>query len=162
MGGPAQIWAARSADTDARLTRASCAQSTRPGSLSAAPGPLLPHTARARAANNRSSALQRDPRGHAWEALEEASVDWSAQPPRRCLEGARVTAWPQQESTHKLPSGQTQVLSGLPAFAPAVASAWNHHSESSPSSPALPLQPRPRSSSAHPSGILHTQGHTLP
>lgn len=107
----------------------------------------------------RSLVLQRDPRGHAQEALREAPVDWPAQPPRRCLQGIRVTVWPPQESTHRLPSCQTQVLSGLPAFAPA----------SPPAIPSLlhrawsyPSQPRLRSSSAHPSVILHMQGHTLP
>lgn len=67
MGGSAPIWAVRSADTRARPTRASCAQPTRPGSLSAPPGrsshtipePGLPKT-------TPSLALQR---GSSWACL---------------------------------------------------------------------------------------------
>lgn len=62
MDGPAQIWAARSADTTARLTPASCVQATRPESLLAPSGHLLPHISRTQPAKNNPKhlALQRD------------------------------------------------------------------------------------------------------
>lgn len=138
MGGPAQIWAARSADTDARLTRAGCAQSTRPHQATSSHtllGPELPKHPGHRPCRG-------DPRGHAWEALKEASVDWSAQ---EKSVGDPGPSW--------APAGihpQTSFVPDSSAFRPPCLCSCcsscleHHHSESSPWSPVPPLPAPPK------------------
>lgn len=83
------------------------------------------------------------------------------QPPRRCLQCVRVPVWPQQvplkESTHRLPSCQTQVLSGLPALPPAIPPTWNTAPILSIGPIATPSQPCTRSSSVQ---ALHNSAPT--
>ena len=80
MGGPAQLWAARSADKPCSLdTSHLCA------GHEAWPSPPTHFQTLSCQKQRQLSALQRESSGGK-EALKEASVDWSAALPRTCLQ----------------------------------------------------------------------------